>query len=295
MGVSESMSNIDIEKKEIAEYYELIRGYDVLSADEEKELAKKAHNGDTEARKKLWEHNLRLAFKIAYDYKDTGEKAGLEFFDLIQEGSSGLSRAIDKFEPEKGYKFSTYATFWIKQRITRAIDNFGGTIRLPVNVRGDIRAMDKVTKELQQELQRDPTPEEIAARMDRTVFEILELMDWEQGPASLDKPINNEDEDELLLGDLISNDNSLYKGDEADHNEDLRMLKDLMLSLTDRESLVLIHRFGLFGNKSCTLEELGTRLGVTRERIRQIEQKALRKLQKRKHDKSFMRNRTDYL
>ncbi len=244
----------------------------LLSAEEEKELARRMADGDTEARKKLAEANLRLVVSIAKRYVGRG----MLFLDLIQEGNLGLIKAVEKFDYQKGYKFSTYATWWIRQAITRAIADQARTIRIPVHMVETINKLIRVSRQLLQELGREPTPEEIAAEMEIPVERVREILKISQEPVSLETPIGEEEDSHL--GDFIQDDNVPVPADAATFTLLKEQLGEVLETLTDREKKVLELRFGLEDGRSRTLEEVGKEFNVTRERIRQIEAKALRKL-----------------
>ena len=253
-------------------YLKEIGKVQLLTAEEEVELAKRMENGDEEAKKRLAEANLRLVVSIAKRYVGRG----MLFLDLIQEGNLGLIKAVEKFDYTKGYKFSTYATWWIRQAITRAIADQARTIRIPVHMVETINKLIRVQRQLLQELGREPYPEEIAKEMNLPVERVREIQKISQEPVSLETPIGEEEDSHL--GDFIQDENVPVPADAAAFTLLKEQLDEVLMTLTEREQKVLRLRFGLDDGRQRTLEEVGTVFDVTRERIRQIEAKALRKL-----------------
>ncbi|MGN0673676.1 MAG: RNA polymerase sigma factor RpoD [Anaerovoracaceae bacterium] len=253
-------------------YFKEIGKVPLLTADEERELAIRIENGDEEAKKKLCESNLRLVVSIARRYLNRG----LSFLDLIQEGNLGLIKAVEKFDYSKGYKFSTYATWWIRQAITRSIADQARTIRIPVHMVETINKLIRISRQLLQELGREPTAEEIAKEMGISVEKVREIKKISQDPVSLETPIGEEEDSHL--GDFIPDEDIPSPVEAAAYSMLQKQLREVLDTLSEREKKVLILRFGLDDGRPRTLEEVGKEFNVTRERIRQIEAKALRKL-----------------
>ena len=253
-------------------YLKEIGRVDLLTHEQEIELAKRILEGDEQAKKELAAANLRLVVSIAKRYVGRG----MLFLDLIQEGNMGLIKAVEKFDYTKGFKFSTYATWWIRQAITRAIADQARTIRIPVHMVETINKLIRVSRQLLQELGREPLPEEIAKEMDTSVDRVREIMKIAQEPVSLETPIGEEEDSHL--GDFIEDHDAPAPADAASFTLLREQLEEVLETLTIREKRVLELRFGLEDGRSRTLEEVGQHFGVTRERIRQIEAKALRKL-----------------
>ncbi len=253
-------------------YLKEIGRISLLSAEEERELSIRSAQGDEIAKNKLAESNLRLVVSIAKRYVGRG----LLFLDLIQEGNMGLMKAVEKFDYDKGYKFSTYATWWIRQAITRALADQARTIRVPVHMVETINKMVRIQRQMTLELNREPTEEEIAKKMGITVEKVREVIKISQDPVSLETPIGEEDDSHL--GDFLPDINSMSPEEYATNEILKEEIKNVLMTLQEREQEVLELRFGLIDGTSHTLEEVGKRFNVTRERIRQIEAKALRKL-----------------
>lgn len=282
--LEEELSNMDISKLDLSipegiglddpvrMYLKEIGKVPLLNAEEEIELAKQMELGDDNAKKRLAEANLRLVVSIAKRYVGRG----MLFLDLIQEGNLGLIKAVDKFDYKKGYKFSTYATWWIRQAITRAIADQARTIRIPVHMVETINKLMRVSRQLVQDLGREPLPEEIAQRLDMPVDRVREILKIAQEPVSLETPIGEEEDSHL--GDFIQDDNVPVPAEAATYTMLKEQIVEVLTTLTEREQKVLRLRFGLDDGRPRTLEEVGKEFNVTRERIRQIEAKALRKL-----------------
>lgn len=253
-------------------YFKEIGKVPLLTADEERELAIRIENGDEEAKKKLCESNLRLVVSIARRYLNRG----LSFLDLIQEGNLGLIKAVEKFDYTKGYKFSTYATWWVRQAITRSIADQARTIRIPVHMVETINKLIRISRQLLQEYGREPTSEEIAKEMGISVEKVREIKKISQDPVSLETPIGEEEDSHL--GDFIPDEDIPSPVEAAAYSMLQKQLREVLDTLSEREKKVLILRFGLDDGRPRTLEEVGKEFNVTRERIRQIEAKALRKL-----------------
>ena len=245
----------------------------LLSAEQEAEIGERIMKGDESAKNELVEHSLRLVISVARKYIGN---AGMTFMDLVQEGNIGLMKAADKFDPSKGYKFSTYATWWIRQTIGRAVQEQSRTIRIPVHMVETAAKMNKAIRKLTQELEREPSIEEIASEMKVPADKIKFLFEANRDPLSLDNKVN--DEDDATVGDLVADHSAEVPGANIIKEENKQMVMNVLSTLSEREKEVMVLRFGLEDDKPRTLEEIGQHFGVTRERIRQIETKALRKL-----------------
>ncbi len=272
----------DISDDSVRLYLREIGKIPLLNPEEELALAHKVKEGDKDAKDKMAEANMRLVVSIAKRYSGRG----LDFLDLIQEGNTGLLRAVEKFDPDKGFKFSTYATWWIRQAITRAIADQARTIRIPVHMVETINKLLRTQRRLTQELNREPTNEEIAAAMEMEVDKVEYVMKIKQDITSLDANVRDDDDDSVLA-DFIEDDEAVSPEDAATTQLLKEQVKDMLGVLTDREQKILKMRFGLEDGKSHTLEEVGQEFSVTRERIRQIEAKALSKLRKHKDAKKL--------
>jgi RNA polymerase primary sigma factor len=248
----------------------------LLTPQQEVELAKRIQRGDDRAREDMIKANLRLVVKIARDY----EEYGLPLLDLINEGNIGLMKAVERFDPTKGAKLSTYASWWIKQAIRRALANQSKTIRLPVHVGDKINHMRRAAVKFQEEFGREPTDEELAEELDTTAYRVSELRSASIRPASLDAPIGGPDEDSNAFADIVQDENAETPYEELEEKTNTDLVREVLNTLPEREQTILRYRFGLDGENEKTLEEVGQRFGVTRERIRQIQNIALNKLRK---------------
>ncbi|MFZ2276111.1 MAG: RNA polymerase sigma factor RpoD [Candidatus Nanogingivalis sp.] len=275
----------DISDDSVRMYLREIGKIPLLSNDEEMELAKRVLEGDRKAKDRMAEANMRLVVSIAKRYSGRG----MDLLDLIQEGNTGLLRAVDKFNPEKGFKFSTYATWWIRQAITRAIADQARTIRIPVHMVETINKLMRTQRKMTQELNREPTNEELAKEMDMDVEKIEHIMKIKQDITSLDAGIGRDGDEgeDSTLGDFIEDEDTATPEESASMQLLKEKVREALSSLSDRERKILEMRFGLDGTKSHTLEEVGLEFAVTRERIRQIEAKALMKLRKHKDSKKL--------
>ena len=275
----------DITDDSVRMYLREIGKIPLLSIDEENELAKKAMEGNQRAKDKMAEANMRLVVSIAKRYSGRG----LELLDLIQEGNTGLLRAVDKFDPSKGFKFSTYATWWIRQAITRAIADQARTIRIPVHMVETINKLMRTQRRLTQELNREPTNKELAKEMDMDIEKIEYIQKIKQDITSVDAGVGRDGEEgeESTLGDFIEDEDTASPEESATVQLLKEQVREILSTLSDRERKIIEMRFGLNGTKSHTLEEVGLEFAVTRERIRQIEAKALMKLKKHKDSKKL--------
>lgn len=271
----EQLTSLDTEgvSDPVRMYLKEIGRIPLLNREDEIRLAQKAEAGDLKAKEKLTASNLRLVVSIAKKYIGRG----MTFLDLIQEGNKGLIRAVEKYDWTKGFKFSTYATWWIRQAITRAIADQARTIRIPVHMVETINKLMRTSRKLMQDLGREPTPEEIGEAMEMEPDKVREILKISQNTTSLEAPVG-ESEDESVLGDFIADDRQISPYEATSQQMLRENIEEVLSALSDREAKVLKMRFGLSGNKMMTLEEVGQKFGVTRERIRQIEAKALRKL-----------------
>jgi RNA polymerase primary sigma factor len=273
----------DVADDSVRLYLREIGKIPLLTAEEELTLAHKVVAGDKRAKDKMAEANMRLVVSIAKRYVGRG----LDLLDLIQEGNTGLLRAVEKFDPDKGFKFSTYATWWIRQAITRAIADQARTIRIPVHMVETINKLLRTQRRLTQELNREPTNEEIAKEMDIEVEKVEHIMKIKQDIHSLDQSVRDDEEDSVL-GDFVEDEDTITPEESATNQLLKEQVKDLLGSLSEREQKIIRLRFGLEDGKSHTLEEVGQEFSVTRERIRQIEAKALAKLRKHKDSKKLL-------
>lgn len=280
--LSEQVYLDDIADDSVRLYLREIGKIPLLTAEEELTLAKRVVSGDKKAKDEMAEANMRLVVSIAKRYVGRG----LDLLDLIQEGNTGLLRAVEKFDPDKGFKFSTYATWWIRQAITRAIADQARTIRIPVHMVETINKLLRTQRRLTQELNREPTNEEIAQAMEIDVEKVEHIMKIKQDISSLDASVRDDEEDSVL-GDFIEDEDTISPEESATNQLLKEHVKDMLGSLTEREQKILKLRFGLEDGKSHTLEEVGQEFSVTRERIRQIEAKALAKLRKHKDSKKL--------
>lgn len=274
----------DISDDSVRLYLREIGKIPLLSAEEEMELAQRVTQGDKRAKDKMAEANMRLVVSIAKRYSGRG----LDFLDLIQEGNTGLLRAVEKFDPDKGFKFSTYATWWIRQAITRAIADQARTIRIPVHMVETINKLLRTQRRMTQELNREPTIEELSKELDMEPEKIEYVMKIKQDISSLDAGVGRDgDEEDSVLGDFIEDEDTVSPEESATNQLLKEQVNDVLSSLSDREQKIVRMRFGLDNGKSHTLEEVGQEFAVTRERIRQIEAKALAKLRKHKDAKKL--------